>query len=73
MYVLTEIGYVLINQVKEKEKNVVLKMLCREEQKFNKNKNNSQSKDCIYFQFRRLYLFFSKTKKYLHNWSVNVI
>ena len=73
MYVLTEIGYVLINQVKEKEKNVVLKMLCREEQKFNKNKNNSQSKDCIYFQFQRLYLFFSKTKKYLHTWSVNVI
>ena len=57
MYVLTEIGYVLINQVKEKEKNVVLKMLCREEQKLNKNKNNSQSKDCIYFQFQRLYVF----------------
>ena len=29
MYVLTELGYVLMSQVKEKEKNVVLKMLLK--------------------------------------------
>ena len=36
MYVLTELGYVSICQVKEEEKNVVLKMLFREERKLKK-------------------------------------
>ena len=36
MHVLTGLGYVSICQVKEEEKNVVLKMLCREERKLKK-------------------------------------
>ena len=53
MYVLTEIGYVLICQVKEKEKNnVFLKMLLWRRAKSQQEIKTDYSKDYNYLQFK---------------------
>ena len=53
MYVLRELGYVLICQVKEKEKYVVLKMLLQRRAKAQQEIKIDQSKDCNDFQYKK--------------------
>ena len=52
MNILTELGYALMCQVKEKEKNVVLKMLLYKRVKAQQEIKMAQLKDCNYFQFK---------------------
>ena len=53
MDILTELGYVLICQVKEKKK-IVLKMLLLRRAKAQQEIKMDYLKDCYYFQFKCL-------------------
>ena len=55
-----ELGYVLICQVKENEKYVVLKMLLQRRVKAQKEIKMDQSKDCHYFQFNSIHTILLK-------------